>query len=175
MKGVLFSRFLRFAEDEFGARADGIEGNATYSPAREYDASELLAMAQRLGDATGQPPAELMRRFGADLFRYFARMYPAFFAGADSTLGFLGRIETYIHGELNKLYPAAQFPHFEVVRPSPDRLEMVYRSPRRLADLAEGLIHGCAEHFGETIRCSREDLQSSADQTVRFVLTRGPA
>lgn len=172
MKGVLFSRFLRFAEDEFGSQADGIEGTAVYAPGGDYDSRELLDMAHRLGDATGYPPAVLVRRFGVTLFGYFARMYPAFFAGAESTLGFLGRIETYIHGELNKLYPDAQFPRFEVVRPSDDRLEMVYSSPRRLADLAEGLIRGCAAHFGETIDCQREDVPSPDGQTVRFVLTR---
>jgi hypothetical protein len=175
MKGVLFSRFLRFAEDEFGALADGIEGTAVYAPGGEYDSHELLDMAHRLGDATGQPPADLVRRFGIALFDYFARMYPAFFAGAESTLGFLGRIDTYIHGELLKLYPDAQFPHFEVARPSADRLEMIYSSPRRLADLAEGLIRGCAGHFGESIDCRREDIPSADGQTVRFVLTRAPS
>lgn len=83
MTGVLFSRFLRFAEDEFGALADGIEGSAVYSPGGDYDSHELLEMAHRLGDATGHPPADLVRRFGAALFDYFARMYPAFFAGAE--------------------------------------------------------------------------------------------
>jgi hypothetical protein len=175
MKGVLFSRFLRFAEDEFGSQADGIEGTAVYSPAGDYDSSELLAMAHRLGDATGQPPADLVRRFGVALFDYFARMYPAFFAGAESSLNFLGRIETYIHGELNKIHPGAQFPHFVVARPSADRLEMTYSSPRRLAELAEGLIRGCAAHFGESIECRREDVASADGQTVRFVLTRAPS
>ncbi len=175
MKGILFSRFLRFAEDEFGSQADGIEGSVVYSPANDYDSRELLDMAHRLGDATGQPPADLVRRFGISLFGYFARMYPAFFAGAESTLGFLGRIETYIHGELHKLYPDAQFPHFGVAQTSADRLEMVYSSPRRLADLAEGLIRGCAAHFGESIECRREDIPSADGQTVRFVLTRAPS
>jgi hypothetical protein len=172
MNGVLFSRFLRFAEDEFGAQADGLAGRAEYSPGGAYDARELLELARRLGEATGLPPDAVLRRFGVALFAYFARMYPVFFAGADSTLGFLGRVETYIHGELLKIYPDAQFPHFDVARPSDDRLELTYRSPRRLADLAEGLIRGCADHFAERIDCAREDLPSASDETVRFVLTR---
>lgn len=172
MNGVLFSRFLRFAEDELGARADDLAAGAVYRSTGEYDARELHALARRLGDATGQPAAAVLRRFGTALFGYFARMYPVFFAGADSTLDFLGRIHTYVHGELLKLYPGAQFPHFDVVRPSDDRLELVYRSPRRLADLAEGLIRGCADHFAERIDCVREDVASSPDEAVRFVLVR---
>lgn len=114
----------------------------------------------------------MLRRFGTSLFHYFARMYPVFFAGAESTLGFLHRIDTYIHGELSGLYPGAEFPRFDVSRPSPDRLEMVYRSRRRLADLADGLIRGCAEHFNEAIEIQREDLPAGDEQTVRFVVSR---
>lgn len=172
MNGVLFSRFLRFAEDELGTPSDGLAPRAEYTPAGQYEAGELLELVRRVADATGQSPAAVLRRFGVSLFGYFARMYPAFFAGADSTLGFLGRIHTYVHGELLKLYPDAQFPHFDVVRPSDDRLELTYRSPRRLADLAEGLIRGCADHFAERIECTREDLASTPEETVRFVLTR---
>lgn len=171
MKGVLFSQFLHFAEDEFGPEVAGrLRGARSYSPGGDYDHRVLLRLVRRLGKATGCPPGDLLRRFGTALFRYFARMYPTFFLGVDSALAFLSRIETYVHGELIKLYPGAQFPRFEVTRPSPDRLEMVYRSQREMADLAEGLIRGCVRHFGETIELHREDLPATGEQAVRFVL-----
>lgn len=171
MKGVLFSQFLHFAEDEFGPDVAGrLRGAGSYSPGGDYDHRALLKLARRLGAASGQAPADLLRRYGTALFQYFARMYPAFFAGVDSALAFLSRIETYVHGELIKLYPGAQFPRFEVTPPSPERLEMVYRSRREMADLAEGLIRGCARHFGETIELRREDLAATGEQAVRFVI-----
>lgn len=169
MTGVLYSRFLDFVEAEFGQEAaDGLDADR-YAPGPAHDNGEILLLAVRLGERSGRPAAAILRQFGRRLFDYFARMYPAFFAGADSALGFLGRIDTYIHGELSVLYPSARFPRFDVAQPSPHELELVYRSPCRLADLAEGLIAGCAAHFGEPLTVHREDLAADeAEQAVRF-------
>jgi hypothetical protein len=43
---------------------------------------------------------------------------------------------------------------------------MIYRSRRRLTDLAEGLIEGGIAHFGEVIEVRREDLPSEDGQGV---------
>ena len=51
-------------------------------------------------------------------------------------------------------------------------MEMTYRSKRPLADLAEGLIRACVEHFGDDVEISRErpigsvgpDRQGQADK-----------
>ena len=40
---------------------------------------------------------------------------------------------------------------------------MLYRSQHPFADLAEGLIRGCVEHFGEPIKVRREDLDPGPD------------
>src|SRR4029453_15659119 len=52
------------------------------------------------------------------------------------------------------------------------RLEVVYRAPRRLGDLAQGLLRGCADHFGERVAIDRVDVAAPGGQTVRFTLTR---
>jgi hypothetical protein len=51
---------------------------------------------------------------------------------------------------------------------------MGYRSARPLADLADGLIRGCIEHFGEPIRVVREDLPGEPGTSARFVLILDP-
>ncbi|MGH8473226.1 MAG: heme NO-binding domain-containing protein, partial [Gammaproteobacteria bacterium] len=70
------------------------------------------------------------------------------------------------------LYPDAELPGFECDASKPGRLILIYRSTRRLADLAEGLIQGCIEHFRETIHIQREDLSGGQGSCVRFVLTK---
>ncbi len=101
-------------------------------------------------------------------------MYPAFLADAESALTFLANIETYVHAELQELYPDAQFPVFDCEWLGDGRLRMVYRSRRRLADLAEGLIEGCIAHFDEEITVQREDLPGDDGQVVRFELVATP-
>jgi len=175
MKGVLFTEFLRFADDELGsAVVAGVADRARYASTGDYDHRELLDLVDALSRATGRPPGQLLGAFGSELFRYFAKMYPVFFAGTDSAVGFLSGVDTYVHGELTKLYPGAQFPRFDISHPAADRLEMVYRSERQLADLAEGLIRGCVEHFGDSVDVRREDLPGGPQQVVRFVLLTVP-
>ena len=99
----------------------------------------------------------------------FAALYPVFFFDAESALDLLGGINSYVHEEVQKLYPDAQFPHFDVARESADRLTLVYRSARPLADLADGLIRGCVAHFGRPVTVEREDLAPDGRHT-RFVL-----
>ena len=93
-------------------------------------------------------------------------------AASTDVAGPLERVENVIHVEVKKLYPDAELPSFECTREGPDRVVMVYRSPRRLSDLAAGLIEGCAEHYGEALDVTRDDL-SGDGQIVRFTITRG--
>jgi hypothetical protein len=177
VKGFLFTELLEFADREFGGEAitrlraaDGLLPADRYHPAGTYDHAELLDLAERLAGPLGMTRADLLRRFGRTLFAHFARLYPAFVADAESVWTFLASIETYVHGELKELHPDAQFPVFECTRLGAGRLRMVYRSRRRLADLAHGLIEGCAAHFGEAITVHREDLAGGEEQVVRFEL-----
>lgn len=50
------------------------------------------------------------------------------------------------------LYPDAELPSFKVEQRTPTRLVLKYRSPRRMVDLAEGLILGSARQFGVEAR-----------------------
>ena len=177
MKGFLFTELLDFADREFGPEAvarlraaDGLPAADRYHPAGNYDHAELLEVANRLAGQIGMSRADLLRRFGQSLFGHFAQLYPAFIADAESVWTFLASIETYVHGELRELHPDAQFPVFECTRLGAGRLEMIYRSRRRLADLAHGLIEGCAAHFGEALVVHRQDLGDGDGEVVRFEL-----
>jgi hypothetical protein len=173
MKGVVFTELLSFAEQEIGpAEVEAIVAGGSYDATGSYDHGEILTVVARLAAAADVLPDELLRRFGAHLFHRFADLYPVFLVGTDSALEFLGSIESHIHGELRQLYPDAEFPGFECQRGANGELTMVYRSGRCLADLAEGLIRGCAEHFGEPIDLVREELPSADGQAVCFSLIR---
>ncbi len=172
MKGIIFSDFLEFAARELpGAELDG----GPYGALDTYPDADLLDLVARAEAAAGLPPGETLRRFGAHLFGTFAALYPVFFAGIDSAFDLLSGIETYVHGEVRKLYPDAAFPRFDVEVPGPGRLAMTYRSERPLADLAEGLIRGCVAHFGDPIAVERRDLDGGGGRAARFTLQAAPA
>jgi hypothetical protein len=175
MRGEILNEFLEFATEVAGSSAltragDGKGMVAPYDAAGRYELAELVELVDRLAASRGEPPRALLAGFGAHLFRYFAALYPTFVDDARSALALLAAIDTHVHGELRKLYPDADFPSLRCIPVTPDGLEILYRSQRPLADLAEGLIRGCIEHFGDPVRLVREDLPGQPGTAARFVL-----
>jgi hypothetical protein len=174
MKGMVFTEFLEMVEGRFSAdMVDDIIADAqppsggAYTAVGVYDHAELVSLVVALAGRTGHSTHALVHGFGRYLFDRFLAMFPHFFEDVRSALDFLEGIEAVIHTEVRKLYPDVQLPSFECER-SADRLSMVYRSPRHLGDLAEGLIHGAVAHFGDNVDIARRDLPDGA---VEFRLT----
>lgn len=181
MKGIVFTEFIEWAEDSIGAATIDraiveaeLPSGGSYTAVGNYDHQELVALIVRLSALSQVSATEIVRGFGHHLFGRFVQAYPQFFTHARGTIPFLERIESYIHAEVRKLYPDADLPHFDVARVDGGGMQLVYRSSRHLADLAEGLILGCADHFGDEVELHREDLSSGLEQVVRFTIRQRP-
>lgn len=178
MKGIVFTELVEMIETRFsGDFADRVieecdlPSGGAYTAVGTYDHSELVALVAKLSEMTATPGPDLIMEFGRHLFGRFLVLYPQFFAGVPDALSLLQGIESVIHFEVLKLYPDAQLPHFDVCRKDSATLELIYHSDRHLADLAQGLIEACIEHFGEPIGISREEIMTEA-RPVRFTLRR---
>ena len=169
MKGFILDDFVDFAAHELDQELPGGPWEATGT----YPDEVLLGLVDRVATDRGVARTEILGRFGAHLFGTFAKLYPVFFVGVDSALELLRGIETWVHGEVKKLYPDAHFPGFEVRSPDPASLEMTYRSARPLADLAEGLIRGCVGHFGDHVEIARRDIDGCDGRAAVFTLRAG--
>lgn len=179
MKGVVFTEFLDMVEDRFSAEMvdhiivdSDLPSGGAYTAVGTYPHSEMVSMVVALSQRSGVAVRDLLLTFGQHLFGRFARGYPAFFTHQTNAFDFLAGIEHVIHAEVLKLYPDAQLPRFTVEEHTPQRLILVYDSPRHFEDLAEGLMQGCMAHFGERADLSRSALQENGVQRERFVLTR---
>jgi len=177
MKGIVFTEFIEFAEQQFGPDVvdDAIEAaqpssGGAYTAVGTYEARELVAILTELAQRTGRSTDQLLYAFGRSLFPRFAELYGQFFEGIHSAFEFLGKIESYIHTEVRKLYPDAELPRFDCQQHSPTHLELTYHSQRGLGDLAHGLIAGCIDHFNEPLQISREDRDNHATE-VCFSIT----
>ncbi|MGE0492811.1 MAG: heme NO-binding domain-containing protein [Vulcanimicrobiota bacterium] len=178
MKGIVFTEFLEMVEEKMGAdTADQIldecelESGGVYTSLGTYDHQEMVRMVVKLSEISSTPVPDLLKVFGHHLMGRFAVAYPTFFEGATSSFDVLNRVEDYIHVEVRKLYPDAELPSFAIERPAPDKLIMTYKSSRPFADLAEGLIKGCVDHFSENIQIARHNLDED-NTSSRFELTR---
>ncbi len=180
MMGLVFTELLEMVEAKWSAdlvddiidTVDPPSGGA-YTAVGVYEDAELVGMVVALSERTGVPVAGLLHAFGVHLFARFVASYPMLFQGEGDVFGFLEGIETRIHTEVRKLYPAAAPPVFECDRSAADTLVLVYRSERGLAAFAGGLLQGCGAHFGEELLVAQEDLGGGDGKHVRFTITRG--
>ena len=171
MKGIVFCEFLDMVSEKFSEdmvddiiEAADLPSGGAYTTVGTYDHSEMVAMVQALSDRTGAPVQLLVHTFGHHMFGRFFHLYPDFFRGVDNALDFLERIERVIHVEVLKLYPDAQLPRFDITRGADGSMVMVYRSPRRMGDLAAGLIEGCIEHYGQPVSVARRAMPDGSDE-----------
>lgn len=155
MKGIVITEFLEHVEERHGlAFVDRLLGSTelttggAYTCVGTYPSEEFVLLVTGVALATGSTPATVAREFGEDLFARLVVGFPRMVEGIDDALSFLELVNDYIHLEVHKIHPRANTPVFETARYGDHGIEVVYKSDRDLPDLAEGLIVGCARHFG---------------------------
>lgn len=121
-----------------------------YTAIGTYDHAEMVTLVHTLSQKTQLPIPDLLRAYGRYIFATFTRTYRPLVDQAASSFDLLKSVHHYIHVEVRKLYPDAELPHFSVEQPAENQLIMHYKSERKLADFAYGLIEGCLLHFGDS-------------------------
>src|SRR5262245_55190069 len=107
MKGIVFTEFLGMVEEKFQpAMVDRIiersslPSGGAYTSVGTYDHGEIIELVGQLSAVTGLSVPELIRTFGRHLFGRFSLLFPKYFEGIDSALGFLPKVDHYIHVEV---------------------------------------------------------------------------
>ncbi len=174
MKGIVFNVLEDMVESSLGLEAwdeilsaTALSSGGSYTASATYDDEELLAIVGALSTKTGLPPERLVHDFGVHLLGAFAERYPMFFADV-TVKQFLQNVGGIIHDEIRKLHPGAGVPDIGYEDPAPDRLVMLYRSPRRMCTLAEGLIRGSSGHFGVGIELTHPRCLHRGDDHCRL-------
>ncbi len=157
MKGIVFTMLNEMVEERFGMDTwDSLiestrpASRGIYTSAALYPDSELLDYVAALSESSGIEAGTLVHAFGQYMIGRFHAIHPEFFADHDAK-SFLKSVHDVIHVEVRKLHPDVILPEFEYEEPSANSLVMLYKSPRHLCRLAEGLIDGAVEHFGEQV------------------------
>ena len=178
MKGIVFSEFIDMVDKMFSIEMSerlideaDLPSGAAYTTVGTYSPEEMVALVAKLSELTAIPVSDLLKTFGRHLVARFAEIFPAFFRGSNSTFDFLPKVESFVHIEVNKLYPDAELPSFAFARKSDDVLEMIYSSPRNMPDLAEGLVLGAGEYFNERLSVERRALNENPPAEL-FIITR---
>ncbi|PWK20106.1 heme-NO-binding protein [Arcicella aurantiaca] len=178
MKGIVFTEFLEMVEEKFGytmvdnlLSTTELPSEGVYTSVGTYQHTEMVSLVINLAKQTNIPINELLKVFGGYLFKTFTKTYSHFMAKAPDAFTFLASIHNYIHVEVQKLYPDAELPHFDIERPDDKTLVMTYSSARKMADLAFGLIEGCVEYYKENVEISQIPINEDGSIT-KFVIIK---
>lgn len=176
MKGIVFVEFIEMAENSFSIELcdrliemSDLPSSGIYTSVGTYDPEEMMTLVGNLSNLTEKPASELLKDFGRYLFKRFVENFPDFFEGITSSLGFLSQVDSYVHLEVRKLYEDAELPTFECTFPEAGHLLMKYRSKRNLPDLAEGLILGCIDYYGEQLEVERKSMPEDPLSTLFII------
>ena len=179
MKGIVFNIFSDLVTDNFGLETwdqlierTNPESEAIYTSAQVYPDEELVAYVTELSKITGTSAPELIRAFGKYMMHKFKSIHPEFLEGQDAK-SFLASVHDVIHVEVKKLHPDSLLPAFEYEDTSADVLTMIYSSERKLCALAEGLIDGVSEVFGQQIEINHPQCMHDGADSCRLELRFG--
>ena len=157
MKGVVFNIFSDLVTDTFGwevwdqlIESTQPASDAIYTSAEVYPDEELVAYVTALSNITGTEAPDLIRAFGKYMMHKFKGIHPEFLDG-QTAKSFLASVHDVIHVEVKKLHPDSLLPTFEYEDTGENSLTMIYSSERKLCHLAEGLVQGVSEVFGQPI------------------------
>ena len=174
MHGIVFVSLYDYGRAQLGPKAsDEIFQGRFFSMSEAHPDEDFIALLDRTGARLNLGRDELLHQFGVfTAEKTFARLYPAFFEIAGDARTFLLTVEDRIHELVRATIPNATPPALKVRALDPDRVEILYTSPRRLCRLLEGLVVGTGHYYQETITITEEECVNRAAPACRFHVTR---
>ena len=180
MKGIVFREFIDMVESQFSPEtadaiieASSLSTNGAYTSVGTYPHQEMVDLVSNLSTQTGIAVPNLLHHFGRHLFGRFVEVHPGMTSAFRDVFSLLSALENTIHVDVNKLYRDAELPSFTHEQDGQQTMVFIYRSRRRMADFAQGLIEGCIAYFKENITIQRTDLPPQGDEALtRFTLVR---
>ncbi len=178
MKGLVFVEFLEMVDEKFGmdvteeiVENSNLPSKGQYTSVGTYEDSEMISLVNQLHEKTQVPLPDLLKTFGQYLFNKFTLRYAEMLSQFKTGFELLKKIDTYIHVEVQKLYPQAVLPEFDFEELSENELKLIYKSQRKMPDLAEGLITASMEFYNENHTITKEVVND--DQSwVNFIIKK---
>ncbi len=170
MKGVVFNAAEAavvelFDEDTWDDILDAAGVDGVYSSVGSYEDAEMMAIVQAASVLTELPVEDVLIAVGRKALAHLADRVPDLLGGCTNSFEMLRLIHDVIHVEVKKLYPDALTPDFTYQELPGEGLRLGYHSHRPLSALAEGLILGVGDRFGETLSVQRQEPEDLAKPT----------
>ncbi|OKH68343.1 hypothetical protein EB72_01145 [Mycobacterium sp. SWH-M1] len=175
MKGVLFNVVedavsQQWGEEMWDALLLDCELDGAYTALGNYPDAELVALARAAAVRLDQSVDDVLRILGRFAFPPLLARYRSEEQPPVSMRAFLPTVNDLIHPEVLKLYPGASVPRF-ILRDTGTHLELDYVSVRSMCMLAEGLVLGVAEYYGEHVDVDQLSCKQRGDDRCTIRIT----
>ena len=178
MKGIIFTEFLELVEEKFGFEMvdqiisqSNLKSGGIYTAVGTYEFSEMLQLLTHLSENTNISADDLLLVYAEHLFHVLVKSYPQLVEHYKDPMSLLASIENHIHVEVQKIYPEAQLPTFDLEERTDDKMVMVYKSERALYMLGKGLMLETFKLFNVPVQIDYEKLNDNGTE-VRFFIEK---
>lgn len=179
MKGIIFTEFLELVEEKFGlgmvdkiiSQSD-LKSGGVYTSVGTYEFSEMLQLISHLSENTDIAVDDLLMVYAEHLFAVLIKTHPNLVDHYKDPMDLLASIENHIHVEVQKIYPDAQLPTFELEERTDKKMVMVYKSDKALYMLGKGLMLETFKLFKVPANIEFEKLNEQGTE-VRFIINKG--
>jgi len=180
MKGIIFSSFLDFVEQELGddfleelIDASELRTGGAYTNVGTYPVEELVTMLDYILDQHDLDRDQLLRSFGKHTFAHLVNNYKKLVVEFKDSFDCIYNVDQTIHQNVLKLYPDAELPNMNAkILDQGGSMHLEYSSSRPFMYVAYGLLEGCVEHFGDSVTVTMNDLSESKGTRAEFHLSR---
>lgn len=154
--------------------ATGLEG--AYTSLGNYPDEQLQELVEAAAGRFGMSPEDVLHWFGREAAPLLAQRYPEYFEAHRSTRPLLLGLNRMPHPGLTGLTAEAGQPAITFQETPDGGVAMEARSPQRLCQLAQGLIEGAANHYGERVAFEHRTCTQRGDAQclcqMKFTRTR---
>ncbi|WP_298545048.1 heme NO-binding domain-containing protein [uncultured Aquimarina sp.] len=178
MKGIVFTELLELVEDKFGLEVvdkiieqSALASGGVYTSVGTYDFSEMLSLLTHLSEHTSISIDDLLLTYAEHFFGVLVASYPGLINKYEDPIELLSSIENHIHVEVQKIYPDAELPTFEVLEKTQTTLIMIYKSSRAMYNFGLGLMNKTFEHYNNTATILLEKIKEDGTE-VKFSITK---
>ncbi|MDT0558973.1 heme NO-binding domain-containing protein [Ichthyenterobacterium sp. W332] len=178
MKGIIFTEFLELVEEKFGLEMvdkiinqSSLDSDGIYTSVGTYEFSEMLQLISHLSANTDIAVDDLLMVYAEHLFKALIKAHPNLVEHYKDPMNLLASIENHIHVEVQKIYPDAQLPTFELEERTDTKMVMVYKSDKALYMLGKGLMLETFKLFNVSASVEFEKLNEAGTE-VRFFINK---
>ena len=178
MKGIIFTEFLELVEEKFGLgmvdkiiNQSKLDSGGVYTSVGTYEFSEMLQLISHLSENTDISIDDLLLVYSEHLFKALIKAHPNLVEHYKDPMNLLASIENHIHVEVQKIYPDAQLPTFELEERTDTKMVMVYKSDKALYMLGKGLMLETFKLFKVPGNVEFEKLNEKGTE-VRFYINK---